>query len=210
VYEAALCLFDPRLNRRKTIITILQSIQTTIAVIAVIAYERRLKQHLQGHRPTAKLFTFKLIVLIEDAQNTIFRILTSSGVFKPTFISAFMISQWGSRPSCSAVRCLYSLCPSGGAIHSVHTANSSADGHAKLGFWRGMGDCINTMDIIHGIGYLFKALISDNFGKKYVQGQRASDATIVESHVTPVHTGGESDPDGIQKTSVPVFPNEKV
>ena len=45
--EAALCPLDPRLNRRKTVITIFQSIQTTIAVIAVIAYERRMKQHLR-------------------------------------------------------------------------------------------------------------------------------------------------------------------
>jgi Organic solute transporter Ostalpha len=156
------------------------------------------------------LFTFKLTVLIEAAQNTIFKILTSSGVFKPIYhISVYDFSVGIPTFMLCCEMLVFSL--------SFWWSNSfglyrklAADGHSKLGFWQGMGDCINTMDIIHGIGYLFKALMPDNFGKKYVQEPRPSDATIVESHATPVHSRGESEPDSIQKTSVPVYPNEKV
>lgn len=90
----------------------------------------------------------------------------------------------------------------------------AADGLPKLGFWRGIGDCINIMDIIHGTGYLFKALVPENLGKEVVQ--RPSDVTIVaedqdiKSHVAPVHSGGESEPDSIQKFAVPVYPTGKV
>ena len=54
-FEATLCPLDPRLVRRLAIITVIQTVQTAPAVIAVVAYERRMKQHLHGNRTTAKL-----------------------------------------------------------------------------------------------------------------------------------------------------------
>jgi Organic solute transporter Ostalpha len=84
-FEAALCPRDPYLIGAKLSSLPSRASGPQSQSIAVIAYERRMKHHLQGHRPTAKLFTFKLIVLIEAAQNTIFKILTSSEVFKPTY-----------------------------------------------------------------------------------------------------------------------------
>lgn len=208
--QATSCPLSPLLARRKTIITVIQTVQTFIAVIAVIAYERRMRQHLQGNRAGAKLITFKLIIMIEALQNMIFRILTSAGVFTPTYhISTFDFSVGVPALMLCCELLIFALSFCWSYSYSPYR-KLSADGRPKIGFWHGLLDVVNISDIIQGIGYLFKACLPKNFGKQYVQ--RPSDATMVaegqDKHLD--QSGSESDPDSLQKASAPVHPIEKV
>lgn len=217
-FEATLCPLDPRLQRRTTIITVIQSIQTTIAVVGVILYEGRMRIHLQEYRPLGKLVTFKVVLPIEAFQNFIFQILAlpGVGVFAPTYhISTYDFSV-GIPAFMLCCELLFFALSFWWSFSYTPYRKLAAEGRQKFGFWRGMWDVINITDIIDGIGYLLKTLAPSSFGKKYVQRQRPSDATMVaEDHavkfrVMPVQGGTESEPESLQKESAQAYPKKKV
>lgn len=87
--EIAYAVTCPLSNDRRyasLVVQIVQGISTAITVYAVIVFERRMNSILtnQGHRPTLKLVSFKLIVGLEAIQNILFPALGDDGIYFPT------------------------------------------------------------------------------------------------------------------------------
>jgi hypothetical protein len=82
--EARFCPLSNRLRRAQIIVTLIQSIDTIVAVLAVIRFERRMKDELKGHNALLKLVMFDGIIVIDLIQASLFRILDSTHAFTPT------------------------------------------------------------------------------------------------------------------------------
>ena len=76
--EARFCLLPNKLQRSRLTATLIQSIDIALTVLAVIGFERRMKDDRHGHHALLKLVLFKGIILIDLSQAFIFHILAST------------------------------------------------------------------------------------------------------------------------------------
>ena len=84
ILSARWCPLSFSLSKTSLALSILQSVSTSVCVMAIIEFGRRTAADLQGTKTTSKLVSFKGIVGITLTQTPAFAIIATYGLFKRT------------------------------------------------------------------------------------------------------------------------------
>ena len=153
--NAGMCPLKYADSKASTVISVLQSIVTAICVLAIIKFEKRLKQEMHGHHPMAKLVTFKGVVGLVLLQTPIFTGLAQHRVFHPTKYVSIIDFAVGTP---SFLVCLemfiVSLLFWWSFSSSEYRHFAKAQNVRRHGIFRGLFDSFNISDILKGCWYM--------------------------------------------------------
>lgn len=157
-----------------------------IAVVAVIIYARLMRSSLQGHRPLAKLFTFKALVIVEAVQTIAFTFCSAHFIWHPTAHVSYRDLQVGVPNTLiclemlvAAVPFMWSFSAAPYRRHAPHFPSERGQGGAL----RGLCEVCNILDMIWGLFWATSVLVPWKPRKGVAQNSRkdASDGELVSS-----------------------------
>jgi len=146
-------------KKKQVILRVVQSVDTILAVMALILFERCMKHHLKGHQSLFKLLTFKGIVFVELVQSAIFSGLTKAEVFIPTAHISYQDVVVGTPAFmlCCEVF-LFSITFIWSFSPSPYRAALSQGVRREGPMVKGLIDTLNIIDILRGVGFMFASL----------------------------------------------------
>ncbi|KAI9694865.1 MAG: hypothetical protein M1822_000481 [Bathelium mastoideum] len=180
VDTAVICPLNEGSIIAKVITSVIESFSTTLVLMGIIAFYRRLQPILKPHSVVAKLTTFKAIVAIQVIQEVVFPALQEGGVFKPAKTVAY--DDWTVGLPAFLTCCemfIFSILfiypfrvapylPPKGADGisppSLSVANSKYQ--HRYGFFRALLDVLNLWDILSGIWFHY-TVVPYIFRKEY-------------------------------------------
>lgn len=186
VIVATHCALTKEYRHRTNIIRGVETVQIVIAIIAVINYERKMRHYFSNHRAAAKLWSFKLLILLIAIQELVFGALTSARIWHPTPKIGYFDLAVGvpNLVKCievfiASVVFLWSYSPSFyQKLAKEHPQQRRSIGKAIL-------DVLNVWDIMVGAWFALKTLVPTNFGQKKVQ-------TRSDGHIGMVRESSEN------------------
>ena len=170
--EARFCTLSTKLRRAQIIVTLIQSLDTTLAVVAIIRFELRMKEELKGHLALLKLVTFKGIIFIDLIQASIFRILASTHAFTPTeYVTYFDFSVGTPAFMTCCEMFIFSVLFILAFGFSPYKAARRGGAH-KLSVGKAIVDVFDISDILQGFAFMFRAVSRKSFGKRYINEEK--------------------------------------
>jgi hypothetical protein len=190
--------FSSDLRRDLSIIRTVEAVQVLIAVIAVICYVRMHRSSLQGYGPVKKLFTFKVIVIIEAVQSTVFTYCSAHFVWRPTPRVSYRDLQVG-LPNMLVclemlVAAIFFLWSFSAALYQQHARRFPDEKLTGIrGVIRGVVKVCNILDLVWGLWWALSARTPSRFRKGVVHeshgdsgGDGATSSSSAEAAVIPV------------------------
>ena len=171
--QARFCTLSTKLRRAQTIVTLVQSLDTILAVVAIIRFYVRMKEELKGHRALLKLVTFKGIIFIDLIQSSLFRILAgSSHAFTPTeYVTYFDFSIGTPAFMACCEMFIFSILFIWAFGFSPYKVARKGGAH-KLPAGKAMAAVFNIFDILQGFTFMFRAMSRRSFGKRYINEEK--------------------------------------
>ena len=156
-------------------IQVVQGVSSGVTVYGVVAFERRMHQHLtnHGHRPMLKLISFKAIVGLEGLQDILFASLGNSGAYFPK--PPYHVS-WAdfSRGIPQFLLSLEMVIVSVAFLWSFTFQDYKKlmlQGQHPYGAWHCFADTFDVSDIWQGVKYMFTCLTSSTYLEGYADGR---------------------------------------
>ena len=170
--EARFCPLSTKLRRSQTVVTLVQSVDTAVAVLAVIRFELRMKDELKGHHALLKLVMFKGVIFIDLVQASLFRILASTHAFTPTEHVTYFDFALGTPAFMTCCEMfIFSVLFIWAFSFSPYKAARQGGAH-KHSVGRAIVDVFNITDILQGFTFMFRAMSRKSFGKRYVNEEK--------------------------------------
>lgn len=150
-------------------------------MIAVIRYERRMKNELKGHRSMLKLVAFKTIVFIQLIQDDIFSGLAGRKIFAPTaHVSYFDFSLGTPAFMLCCEMFLFSILFVWAFEFAPYRRAVRQGSKERRSIGTAVVDVLNIMDIIRGLGFMFQALKPGSFGKRHTNNDQAPKISSID------------------------------
>jgi hypothetical protein len=168
------CSLSDSLQKKQVILTVVQSIDTIIAVMALVRFERRMTHHLKGHRSLFKLWTFKGIVFVQLVQSSIFSGLTKAEVFIPTAHVSYQDFAVGTPAFmlCCEVF-LFSATFIWSYSSSPYRAALRQGAKREGSMVKGIIDTLNMIDILRGVWFMLASLRNFSSPPRYAEGRQS-------------------------------------
>jgi len=147
------CTGSKHLKTATTVINVLNGIQTTICVLAILRFYKLVKPQLSSHKVVFKLFVFKVPIGLQLLQRAIFSGLNNHNTLKPT--DTISQADWfygipGFITLCEMFIAVWFFIPA--FSWRGFTSNYAAPAQAeRRSFSLGIIDVLNISDIISGI-----------------------------------------------------------
>lgn len=164
--EARFGLLSNKLQRSQLTVTLIQSVDIALAVLAVIGFEHRMKDDLHGHFTHCSNSSYSRgIILIDLIQAFTFPILASTHVFTPTEHVAYFDFAVGT-PAFMTCCEMFIF-----SVLSPYKAARQGGAH-KHSASKAIVSIFNIIDILQGFAFMFQATSRKSFGKRFINEEK--------------------------------------
>jgi hypothetical protein len=193
------CTGSQKLKTGTTVINVLNGIQTTVCLLAILRFYGSAKAQLANHKIVLKLVVFKVPVAIQLVQRAVFSGLNNHNALKPT--STVSQADWfygipEFMTLCEMFLVVWFFVPA--FSWRPFASTSAGQAHAeRRGFVGGLVDVLNISDIISGIAFALRLRSAvkgdvdprDTRQERYEEGYDGEH--VQQERVTPVHYKNE-------------------
>ena len=200
------CPMSNKLEHHRTIVVVIENIETVVALLAILRYYGRLRPHLKPRGAMRQLLIFKGIVFLTLFPNTIIQALVSFKVVKPTNHISFEDWQLG-LPALIACVLMFLFSPLFlWAFSAQQYREAARHGAQRQPIWKALIEIINLWDVIRGVGLTYWIFVPGNYGKRYVMHEKKLELSPASSN-QPMHpdnvASSQQQPGGSYEVSTP-------
>jgi hypothetical protein len=162
-YQAVACPLSQKLTYSRAAISAVQAVSTSMCLISILMFYRRLKVQIGPHHCIKKLAAFKGVVFITMTQTVIFSALQAAKVLKPTKTVSYLDITLGVPAFMTCCEMflfsLFFLWPFWPSPYLSSSPKAHENGqYVRHGFWKALLDVFNVWDIISGVFFRYKLL----------------------------------------------------
>lgn len=177
----AMCPLKFRLSKEATALSVIESVATSICVLGIVWFARRMAPELKQHSVVHKLWSFKGIVGITLTQAPVFQLFAQNSWFHRTqYVSIFDFAV--GTPA-------FMTCVEMFAVSIIFLWTFSAKQYLELsgsvpktrGFGGALVDVLDVRDIFHGIGYMCKIAFCCGGGSRAISKDFGGKGSDLES-----------------------------
>ena len=184
ILSAVQCPLDYTVSHVATAISVIDSVATSICVLAIIAFERRMKDDSKGHKAVYKLWTFKGCVALVLTQGPVFSFLAEYQIFDRTKYMSVMDFVVGTPAFLICVEMfLVSLLFLWSFSAKEYMNIERSQRAPRAGIGRAILDILDIRDILHGCWYMVRILFCCGMGHALEQPMGKADVEDYGSNV---------------------------
>ena len=158
-------------SKKNTAVSVLDSIATSVCVLAIIGFEKRLRGELKAHGPLKKLVTFKGFVGLVLIQTPIFDGIAQGKVFDRTRNVSVLDFVVGTPSFMVCVEMCIVLCLFVWSYSPRKYIQLKKTEPVKSGVFRGILDVLDIRDILNGCWYMTRIVLCGGMGKALMADQ---------------------------------------
>ncbi|KAL8828689.1 MAG: hypothetical protein Q9170_006492 [Blastenia crenularia] len=165
ILTATECPISDKLEHRRTIVNVIGTAVTVIALVAILRYYARLKEELRPRGAVHQLLAYKGLIFLALVPNTIIQALVSFTVIVPSTYISYLDWQIGI-PALITCSLMFAFSPLFWGTFSASPYRSAAkQGQRRDSFGSGLLLVINLLDILKGVGLMFRLRSGANYDK---------------------------------------------
>lgn len=165
ILSAVECPLDYTISHTATAITVIDSIATSVCVLAIIGFERRMKDETKGHKAVYKLWTFKGCVGLILTQGPVFSFLAEYKIFDRTKYMSVTDFVVGTPAFLICVEMFLVSLLFLWSFSATEYMRMVASHAPKMGVGRAILDVLDIRDILNGCWYMTKILFCCGTGR---------------------------------------------
>ena len=173
-----MCPLKFRLSREATALAVIESVATSICVLGIVWFARRMAPELKQHQVVYKLFSFKGIVGITLTQAPVFQLFAQEEWFHRTERVSIFDFAVGTPAFLTCVEMLVVSVIFLWSFGAKRYAELAREVPREKGFGGAVLDVLDVRDIFQGIGFMFRIMFSSG-------GSRGVDKGLESREVDP-------------------------